>query len=390
MKTKNDVTILFVDDEPDLLAALQRFLRRETCQNLFASSGKEALEILEKTHVDIIISDLHMPEMNGLELLAKVKKCYPAIIRLILSATREVEQAIEAINKGEVYRFISKPLRPDQFKLTIRDVIDYHLLIRENKEMMTGIEKRLLQEFPVKNLPGAKIASLMISAGDLSGDFTDYYYYSDKKLDILVGDVMGKGVQSSLVAASIKQKFAKTLAICNSGLGYCEKTCFPKIQDQADLSQVVSNVHACCIKSLLDLEIFATLDYARIDLEAGKMSLVDCGHPPVIHYQKQKGKCTYHKCSNMPLGMIAEQDYEVLTVDLNSGDVVLFYSDGIIEAESSSGDLYGTERLVSKVEECWELSPESLIEAIREDVDRFSKSETFPDDLTCVALKLDE
>ncbi len=230
----------------------------------------------------------------------------------------------------------------------------------------------------------------MISAGDLSGDFTDYYYYSDKKLDILVGDVMGKGVQSSLVAASIKQKFAKTLAICNSGLGYCEKTCFPKIQDQADLSQVVSNVHACCIKSLLDLEIFATLDYARIDLEAGKMSLVDCGHPPVIHYQKQKGKCTYHKCSNMPLGMIAEQDYEVLTVDLNSGDVVLFYSDGIIEAESSSGDLYGTERLVSKVEECWELSPESLIEAIREDVDRFSKSETFPDDLTCVALKLDE
>jgi len=129
MRTARDVCILFVDDEPDLLSSLRRFLRKEPYQKLFAGSGEKALNILAAQPVDIIVSDLRMPGMDGVTLLAKVKGGYPDVIRLMLSATRDVEQTIEAINTGEVYRFISKPLEPETFKNILREVIDYCLQI---------------------------------------------------------------------------------------------------------------------------------------------------------------------------------------------------------------------------------------------------------------------
>ena len=390
MKTESDVTVLFVDDEPDLLSSLRRFLRREPYKMLFANSGREALQVMGDQPVDIIVSDLRMPEMDGLTLLAKVKQAYPEIIRIILSATREVEQTIEAINTGEVYRFISKPMNPAQLKQTLQDVVNYHLLIIGHQEMTTEIEKRLLEDSPPGNLAGTTISSLMIPAGDLSGDFTDYFYYNDQKLDILVGDVMGKGIQSALVAASIKHQFAKSLAIWNSYSKSIMHDPGVPAEGMMDLSQVVSCVHSMCIDSLLDLEIFATLDYARIDLEASRLSLVDCGHTPVIHFQKKSGACKYIKSRNMPLGLIKNQDYQVVTSDLDPGDIILFYSDGIIETQDASGELYGLDRLVRKVEEGSQLSPGNLIDSIRDDLSSFNVLDRFADDLTCVAIRIED
>ena len=116
MKTVHDVSILFVDDEPDLLSSLRRFLRKAPYQSHFAGSGREAFEILATQSVDIIVSDLRMPGMDGMSLLSKVKAAHPAIIRLVLSANRDVVQTIDAINTGEVYRYIAKPLNPAVFK----------------------------------------------------------------------------------------------------------------------------------------------------------------------------------------------------------------------------------------------------------------------------------
>lgn len=127
MKKINDINILFVDDEDYILSSMRRFLRRESYNSLFINNGFDALELLSTQPIDIIITDLRMPRMDGLELLEKVKATHPEIIRIVLSATQDLEQMSEAIKSGKVYRFMSKPLDPEVFRCNILDVVDYHL-----------------------------------------------------------------------------------------------------------------------------------------------------------------------------------------------------------------------------------------------------------------------
>jgi len=128
MKSIADIVVLFVDDEPDVLSSLSRFLRKEPYRKMFAESGLKALEILAVQPVAIIVSDLRMPEMNGLALLDEVKASFPEIERLILSATSDMDQIVDAINSGDVFRFIQKPLEPVSFKQIVRDAVDVFLL----------------------------------------------------------------------------------------------------------------------------------------------------------------------------------------------------------------------------------------------------------------------
>ena len=128
MESISDIVFLFVDDEPDVLSSLRRFLHREPYRMMFAESGLKALEIMALQPVAIIVSDLRMPEMDGLTLLKEVKARFPETERLILSATSDMDQIIDAIDSGDVFRFIQKPLEPVSFKEIIREAVDIYLL----------------------------------------------------------------------------------------------------------------------------------------------------------------------------------------------------------------------------------------------------------------------
>ena len=136
-----DRTVLFVDDEEKILKALRRGLLEEPYKTLFAGSGKEALEILEHNQVHVLITDMRMPEMNGLELLGIVKNKYPYIIRLILSGYAETETLLRAINEGEIYRFIPKPWNHDEeLKTVLRQSIEFYDLHSEREMLIRFFE----------------------------------------------------------------------------------------------------------------------------------------------------------------------------------------------------------------------------------------------------------
>jgi CheY-like chemotaxis protein len=116
-------TILFVDDEKSTLNSMCRFLRREPCRMLFAESGKDALAILAEGKVDILVTDLRMPEMTGLELLEIVSNRFSRILRLVVSATMEKRERDQVLEKVDVYEFISKPLNPEEFREILRMAI---------------------------------------------------------------------------------------------------------------------------------------------------------------------------------------------------------------------------------------------------------------------------
>lgn len=125
-------TVLFVDDEEKLLRSLKRGLMDEPYETLFANSGKEAIEILKDNEVHVLVTDMRMPEMNGLDLLRIVKNEYPHIVRMVLSGYTQVSTLLTAINQGEVYKFITKPWKLDEeFKPAIRQAIEYFDLQNE-------------------------------------------------------------------------------------------------------------------------------------------------------------------------------------------------------------------------------------------------------------------
>ena len=116
-------TLLLVDDEPSVLEALRRTLRREGYRLLIATSGAEALALLEEQPVDLLISDIDMPGMSGLELLAVVRVKWPEVVRLVLTGGVSLESAIGAINEGEVHRYLTKPWSHEVLLETVRSTV---------------------------------------------------------------------------------------------------------------------------------------------------------------------------------------------------------------------------------------------------------------------------
>lgn len=124
--------VLFVDDEPNILRTLRRICRREAYEVMTAESGPDALALLQETPASVIISDYRMPEMTGVEMLAAAKAIVPDSIRIILSGFADTQAVLEAINKGEVYRFLPKPWDDQELLTTINQSLDHWDLKQQN------------------------------------------------------------------------------------------------------------------------------------------------------------------------------------------------------------------------------------------------------------------
>ncbi|EWC39037.1 ATPase, T2SS/T4P/T4SS family [Stutzerimonas stutzeri] len=134
--------ILLVDDEPGVLAALRRVFQRENYQMHYARNGGEALKILAKHDIQLVISDFMMPGMNGSELLAKVREDWPHTIRIMLTAHGHTEAVMGSIRDGAVYRFILKPWNDDDLRLTIALALEQYALQQRNRALERQNQKQ--------------------------------------------------------------------------------------------------------------------------------------------------------------------------------------------------------------------------------------------------------
>lgn len=134
--------VLFVDDEKSILRSLRRLLIREPYELLLAESGKEALEIIAARPVKLIISDQRMPGMTGLELLEAVRDIRPDALRIILSGYTQVDTIIEAINRGEIYKYLTKPWNDEELKLHIKRALEQHDLRHENTRLTEEVTRQ--------------------------------------------------------------------------------------------------------------------------------------------------------------------------------------------------------------------------------------------------------
>jgi DNA-binding NtrC family response regulator len=128
-------TVLFVDDEPGIVNAMKRLFRGSQFDIVTAQSGAEALEIFGQRDVQVLVTDNLMPEMSGVELVKRVKKCSPRTVRILLSGHSDMESVLEALNDGEVFRFVLKPWVDLDLKATVHLALAHYRLAEQNQEL---------------------------------------------------------------------------------------------------------------------------------------------------------------------------------------------------------------------------------------------------------------
>lgn len=252
---------------------------------------------------------------------------------------------------------------------------------RHEIDIASRIQRTLLLGREQERINGAQLAALSVPSQQVDGDFFDCLVHSEDCMDIVLGDVMGKGIPAALLGGAAKSAILRSISsIISSSQGHhlphpCE---------------IIMSLHAALARELIELDSFITLFYGRICDKKRILRYVDCGHTQSIHYRKTDQSCHLFSGNNMPLGFIARDTYVECEIKLQSGDAVVLYSDGITEATDAQGHMFGEQRLLDVVQENGQLGCKAILDRIHHAVRRFSATENFGDDLTCIVIKIDE
>jgi CheY-like chemotaxis protein len=151
-----DHAVLIVDDEPKIYHALRRALHKEPYDILYAAGGEEALKLLSERPVDVVVADQHMPNMQGSVLLSRIRQQYPDIVRMMLTGDARLETVMAAVNKGEIYRFFTKPCNEAELIISIREGLQMRALKFEAARLLETVKKQSAQ---IQTLQGNEPAS---------------------------------------------------------------------------------------------------------------------------------------------------------------------------------------------------------------------------------------
>ena len=383
------VKILSVDDEMDLELLLTQYFRRKIRKGeyefYFAHNGLEALTMLLKhKDIDIILSDINMPEMDGLTLLTKVNEMQnPALKCIMVSAYGDMGNIRQAMNNG-AFDFATKPIDLDDLSITIEkavEQIDYikhsqaeHTQLESLKtdlavaaEIQQAILPRIFPPFPENELQ-LDLAATMTPAREVGGDFYDFFRIDDDHIGLVIADVSGKGIPAAIFMA-VSRTLVRTIAL----QGYEPGTCLTKSNELLAQESIDS--------------MFVTVFYAIYDIRTGEITYCNGGHnsPYIL---KANGQVEMLPLStNCMVGAIDDWQYKSEKTRIGVGDTLLMYTDGVNEATDSDFNEYGEERMERLLSQHRGDECRTLIEALMTDVKAFAGDAPQSDDITIMALK---
>ena len=192
MPMNEEYTLLFVDDEPNVLKAMRRLFMEEDYHILTSDCADEALAVLEKETVHLVISDHRMPGMTGAELLREIKKRWPNVIRIMLTGYADVQSIMAAVNEGAVYKFITKPWNDEDLRISVRLALRQYALIEENKnlkKLANEQQKQISKYASVLDENKGLIGAYLVRTGKISREQLNKAT-AEKKRDELLGDTL--------------------------------------------------------------------------------------------------------------------------------------------------------------------------------------------------------
>lgn len=234
-----------------------------------------------------------------------------------------------------------------------------------------GTARTIQESFLPKSVPdikGVEVRAVMFTARQVGGDLFEFIKFGEDRLGVMIGDVSGKGIPASLFMAMIMGEFR-----CLNFAGLTP-------------NEVLFRLNAKLVMESRS-DLFVTMFYAIFDLKNKSVNFANGGHLPVLYIGKGMSPEFLDVDEGTPLGLM-EGAYSQKTITFNSGDIFVFYTDGITEAMNRRREMYGKERLVSVVEKSRTLSAEGILDNIEKDVRRFEPKTTQHDDITAIVVKI--
>jgi serine phosphatase RsbU (regulator of sigma subunit) len=263
-----------------------------------------------------------------------------------------------------------------QNDLLRREMFERERLARE-MQLAREIQQAFMPD-ELPNVPGWDIQMRWRTAREVGGDFYDFFKLSEGRLGLVIADVADKGMPAALFMTLVRTLVRATVQYLDAP------------------NEVLQRVNEIIVPDAPQ-GMFVTLAYAVLDLESGTLDYANAGHNPPMVMRSQEHCLERLGRSGMALGVLPDSSIESRQVTLEPGDFLVFYTDGVTEAFSPDGDIYGEERLCRTIEAaaCWshaeadpgQVTSQEILEAIDDSVSEFVGEAPLPDDLTLVVLK---
>ncbi len=375
--------ILVVDDEPDLEPLILQRMRRQIRSNeyefVFARDGLDALEKLNAdSTIDMVLSDINMPKMDGLTLLQQLPDVDPNLRAVIVSAYGDMDNIRTAMNRG-AFDFVTKPIDFDDLKITISRTLEHLAEWREalsSRDQLVALQNELsiasqLQQSILPNIPpvteGCEVSANMEPARNVGGDFYDYFKL-DNHVGLVVADVSDKGIPASMFMMSSRT------ALKGAAIGVREpKMVLTEVNNQLQQDNPTF--------------MFVTLIYALFDPDTGLLTYSIAGHDPPLLVSASGTVTELPLTKGIAVGIAADVVYTQESVTLNPGDTVVLYTDGVTEAMNADNQQFGMGRLAEVFEGNPPESATAANEAVFEYVRNFAGDAPQSDDITCLSLR---
>ncbi len=376
--------ILVVDDEPDLeLLLKQKFrkrIRKKELTLIFAQNGVEALKQLDRHRdVDMVLSDINMPQMDGLTLLHQLNELNRDLRAVIVTAYGDMKNIRTAMNRG-AFDFITKPIDFQDLEATIAKTLAHLEVMREalrSRDELVAIRRELgvaarMQEsilptaFPRD--PRYELFASMTPALEVGGDFYDFFSLDDGCIGVVIADVSGKGVPAALFMM-VSRTLMKGTAI-----------------GERDPRKALNEVNQLLFESNEEA-MFVTVFYAGFDPATGRLDFANAGHnlPCVVNRNGEVQRI--ESDAGVVLGILPGFSFPGGSVTLEPGDAVFFYTDGITEAMNEQGEEFGDDALAEVLATMAGADAKAITGRVAEAVRAHAGGADQSDDITCLCLR---
>ncbi|MDD5507650.1 MAG: SpoIIE family protein phosphatase [Bacteroidales bacterium] len=386
---KNDpIKIMIVDDELDLEILFRQKFRKQLKENEwrfeFATNGLHALELLVKNpDTTIILSDINMPEMDGLTLLAKLNELKnPALKTVIVSAYGDMDNIRTAMNRG-AFDFITKPINFEDLEITIHKTIDQiRVLLKASEEheelvalqhdlnIAAEIQHSILpKKFPpFPDRTDFDIHAYMLAAKSVGGDFYDFFLIDPDHLGMVIADVSDKGIPAAIYMA-----VSRTIIRAAALKGFSPQECMD-----------YSNQLLC--KESVN-QMFVTVFYGILNTRTGEFQYTNGGHNPPYIVNETGAVRSLETTGDIVLGVMEEVSYHQKTTMLQPNDSLFLYTDGVTEAMNINYELFSEKRLENVLKEAAQLNPGEVIQSVYSSLSAYTEGAQQSDDITMMVVR---
>ena len=378
--------LLVVDDNPSNRDMLSRRLIRWGYTVTLAEDGRQALEEIRSRPYDLILLDIMMPDLNGYEVLERIKadEASRHLPVLMISAIDELDSVVRCIELG-ADDYLPKPFNPILLRARVeaslakKRLYDRERRYAQSMERELEIGRQIQQGFLPAELPhsaGWEIAARFCPASQVAGDFYDAFDLPTGHIGLVIADVCGKGVGAALFMALVRSLIrafadrASRSADPDTGAILCEAV--------TATNEYITRVHRSA-------HMFASVFFGLLDPETGALHYINAGHePPAITGPIRP---TVRLGPTGPaVGLLPSAPFSVATATLSPGELMLAFTDGATEARDAARTFFTEERLLAQLADAYPTAAH-LLDRIERAVHAYAGDTAPSDDLTLLALR---